>query len=123
MWDLSWAVTIPLVKAIRHSAFTCSRQICFAIKRVFVHRSHCGELVGWSRDDDHAFELARGVEAGTVFINVHQAGASDHTTPFGGVKQSGIGRSNGWASIQELTETQVLIRRDDAASLPGSALR
>lgn len=73
----------------------------------------------WSRDDGHAFEVARGIEAGTVFVNVHQAGASDHTTPFGGVKQSGIGRINGWASIEELTETQMLIRRDDAANLPG----
>lgn len=73
----------------------------------------------WSRDDGHAFEVARGIEAGTVFVNVHQAGASDHTTPFGGVKQSGIGRINGWASIEELTETQMLIRRDDAATLPG----
>jgi acyl-CoA reductase-like NAD-dependent aldehyde dehydrogenase len=73
----------------------------------------------WSRDEDHAFDVARRIEAGTVFVNVHRAGASDHTTPFGGVKQSGIGRSNGWASIEELTETQMLIRRDDATALPG----
>ena len=73
----------------------------------------------WTRDDDHAFEVARRIEAGTVFVNVHRAGASDHTTPFGGVKQSGIGRINGWASIEEVTDVQTLIRRDDAASLPG----
>ena len=223
-----------LVRAIRHSAFTCSGQICFAIKRVYVHRRHYttllaaladavdeiavgdglntestigpviseqsvhrvrrlvdgaanagatvrtlgrkvdeknwekgnfvlpqlvsdiphdSELVAaeqfgpvlpvlpfdteddavamandsefglaasvWTRDDDHAFEVARRIEAGTVFVNVHRAGASDHTTPFGGVKQSGIGRINGWASIEEVTDVQTLIRRDDAASLPG----
>lgn len=73
----------------------------------------------WTRDDDHAFEVARRIDAGTVFVNVHRAGASDHTTPFGGVKQSGIGRINGWASIEEVTDVQTLIRRDDAGTLPG----
>jgi aldehyde dehydrogenase len=73
----------------------------------------------WSDDVDGAFAVARKVEAGTVFINVHRVGASDHTTPFGGVKQSGIGRGNGWASIEELTELQMLIHRADAEHLPG----
>lgn len=223
-----------LIGALRHSAFTCSGQICFAVKRIYVHRSHYRALLDgltdaanqiavgdgldpdstigpviseqskqrierlvadatthgatvrelgrkvdpqswhdghfvlphlvsdiphdsdlvaaeqfgpilpivpfdhtdeaiamandsefglaasvWTRDDDHAFEVGRRIEAGTVFVNVHRAGASDHTTPFGGVKRSGIGRINGWASIEELTDTQVLIRRDDAATLPG----
>lgn len=223
-----------LARALRHSAFSCSGQICFAIKRIYVHRSRHDELVDalsaaldeivvgdglapettmgplisgdalqrveslvadasdhgatvsargrqldpdtwhgghfmlphlvtdiahdsalvgaeqfgpalpivafddedeavamandsdyglaasvWSEDDDHAFEVARKVASGTVFINVHRAGASDHTTPFGGMKQSGIGRTNGWASIEELTEIQMLIRRDDTADLPG----
>jgi aldehyde dehydrogenase len=223
-----------LVTAIRDSAFTCSGQVCLAIKRVYVHQSHYVELAGaladainqlavgdgldprssigplisqeallrvrglvedvrdvsatvtalgrkldppswghghfmlphlvtgvphtsalvsaeqfgpvlpivpfddedaavsmandsefgltasvWSRDEEHAAQVARRIEAGTVFVNVHRPGASDHTTPFGGVKQSGIGRINGWASIEELTETQMVIRRDDAAALPG----
>ncbi len=230
----SAVVDDALVTALRNSAFTCSGQVCFAIKRIYVHRSHFRDLVEalaavtdqltvgdgldpassigplisaaaldrvqalirdsaeiggavtelgrkldpagwehghfllphlvtgipqqsrlvaaeqfgpvlpilpfdtedeaialandseyglaasvWSRDDEHAFAVARGIEAGTVFVNVHAAGASDHSTPFGGVKQSGIGRINGWAGIEELTETQMLIRRDDAANLPG----
>lgn len=230
----SAVVDDTLAAALRHSAFSCSGQICFAIKRIYVHRSRHDELVDalssalddvvvgdglrpettmgplvsdtarrrvqslvsdaeqlgaivsplgtkldpagwddghfmlphlvtdiphdsalvraeqfgpvlpivpfdteaeavamandseyglaasvWSTDDDHAFDVARTIDSGTVFINVHRAGASDHTTPFGGMKQSGIGRSNGWASVEELTELQMLIRRDDTADLPG----
>jgi acyl-CoA reductase-like NAD-dependent aldehyde dehydrogenase len=67
-------------------------------------------------------DLGRKIDAGTVWVNVHRAGASDHTTPYGGTKCSGIGRSNGWASVEELTETQMLIHRRDVERLPGPAL-
>lgn len=77
----------------------------------------------WSDDTDHAFHVAGQIESGTVFVNVHRVGASDHSTPFGGMKQSGIGRINGWASIEEVTETQMLIRRDDQHTLPGPPTR
>ncbi len=72
----------------------------------------------WSDDIEHAIEVGRGIESGTVFINVHRAGASDHHTPFGGIKASGVGRVNGWAGVEEVTETQMLIHRADAAALP-----
>ena len=76
----------------------------------------------WSQDIDHAMALGREIDAGTVWVNVHRIGASDHTTPYGGTKSSGIGRSNGWASVEELTETQMLIHRKDVERLPGPAL-
>ena len=40
----------------------------------------------WSQDVDHAMALGREVDAGTVWVNVHRMGASDHTTPYGGTK-------------------------------------
>lgn len=73
----------------------------------------------WSDDVDHAFELARRVEAGTVFVNVHRLGASDITMPFGGVKRSGIGRNHGLVAIEGCTEMQVLAHRVDHDKLPG----
>ncbi len=76
----------------------------------------------WSQDIDHAMALGREIDAGTVWVNVHRMGASDHTTPYGGTKSSGIGRSNGWAAVEELTETQMLIHRRDVERLPGPAL-
>ena len=30
----------------------------------------------WSQDVDHAFGLARRIQAGSVFVNVHRVGAS-----------------------------------------------
>ena len=34
----------------------------------------------WTQDVEHAFDVGRRIEAGTVFVNVHRAGASDHHT-------------------------------------------
>ena len=67
----------------------------------------------WTSDPDRAFALADRLEAGTVFVNVHRGGASDYTMPFGGVKQSGFGRTHGWRALEEASELQVLAHRTD----------
>ncbi|WP_405639252.1 aldehyde dehydrogenase [Streptomyces uncialis] len=52
----------------------------------------------WTRDYRRAWRLARRIEAGTVWINTYkQLSAS---TPFGGVKESGIGREKGRQGIR-----------------------
>lgn len=70
----------------------------------------------WSDDVDHAFEVAAQLEAGTVFVNVHRVGASSVAMPFGGLKQSGIGRGHGVEGIVEYTELQILAQREDMRS-------
>lgn len=67
----------------------------------------------WSQDVDHAFDLARRIQAGSVFVNVHRVGASDPSMPFGGFKQSGIGRGHGEIALDEAMELQVLADRID----------
>jgi aldehyde dehydrogenase len=67
----------------------------------------------WSDDVDHAFALGARLEAGSVFVNVHKLGASDVAMPFGGFKQSGIGRGHGFVALEEASELQVLARRDN----------
>ncbi|NMO01985.1 aldehyde dehydrogenase family protein [Gordonia sp. TBRC 11910] len=67
----------------------------------------------WSDDVDHAFDLGRRIEAGSVFVNIHRVGASDSSMPFGGFKQSGIGRGHGVVALEESTEIQVLADRVD----------
>jgi aldehyde dehydrogenase len=67
----------------------------------------------WSQDVDHAFGLARRIQAGSVFVNVHRVGASDPSMPFGGFKQSGIGRGHGEIALDEAMELQVLADRID----------
>ncbi len=49
----------------------------------------------FSKDDAHADRVARRIEAGTVMINDVIASYSAPETPWGGVKQSGIGRIHG----------------------------
>lgn len=46
----------------------------------------------WSKDTKHAAEIAVGIEAGQTFINKHSLFALCFGIPFGGFKDSGIGR-------------------------------
>jgi len=52
----------------------------------------------WSRDSAKAWRIARAVRSGTVWINTYKEGSI--STPFGGVKSSGIGREKGLAGLR-----------------------
>lgn len=67
----------------------------------------------WTKDVDHGFEVARQLQSGTVFVNIHRAGASAPNMPFGGFKQSGIGRGHGVEALHEQMELQALVHRTD----------
>lgn len=58
----------------------------------------------WSADVDHAVAVARRLEAGTTYVNGHGPTAQDDQAPFGGVKQSGLGRQLGLEGILQFTE-------------------
>ena len=59
----------------------------------------------WSHDYDRASRLAGEIEAGTTFINSHARTAlGDRHMPFGGVKQSGIGRVRTTVGMDEYIE-------------------
>lgn len=53
-----------------------------------------------------AHNIARRIEAGMVWVN--SSNDSDFRVPFGGVKQSGIGRELGEAPVWRLTTTSWL---------------
>jgi aldehyde dehydrogenase (NAD+) len=58
----------------------------------------------WSTDYERAVEVASQLRAGTVWINNwHQI---DPALPFGGYKQSGLGRELGPSALDEYTETK-----------------
>ena len=59
----------------------------------------------WSGDDDRALRVARRLQAGQVQVN---GGAFNPAAPFGGYKQSGLGREAGEAGIEEFLETKAI---------------
>ncbi|MCA1830477.1 MAG: aldehyde dehydrogenase family protein, partial [Actinobacteria bacterium] len=58
----------------------------------------------WTKDLSTAHKVARGLRAGTIWVN--QYGPSDPGVSFGGYKQSGFGRELGVHSIETYTQTK-----------------
>src|SRR6266850_4860479 len=56
----------------------------------------------WTRDITVAHRTAKALRAGTVFINCYDA--DDITVPFGGFKQSGIGRDKSLHALEKYSE-------------------
>jgi aldehyde dehydrogenase (NAD+) len=56
-----------------------------------------------TRDEERGMDVARRLETGMVHINDSSVNDEPHT-PFGGVKNSGLGRHDGQASIDTFTE-------------------
>jgi phenylacetaldehyde dehydrogenase len=61
----------------------------------------------WTRDISRAHKSAAAIRAGLVWINCH--GIPDMAVPFGGYKQSGWGRENGYESLLQYTELKSVI--------------
>jgi acyl-CoA reductase-like NAD-dependent aldehyde dehydrogenase len=62
----------------------------------------------WTNDPDRGFAIARQIEAGSTFINSHSFESLDLRMPFGGVKESGIGREFGKAGMREYVEDHAI---------------
>ncbi len=60
----------------------------------------------WTKNVDHAFQVARGVRAGTIWINTYMDGYPE--LPFGGYRESGLGRELGRFTIDEFCELKTV---------------
>jgi len=58
----------------------------------------------WTRDVGRAIRVARAVETGNLSVNSHSS--VRYSTPFGGFKQSGLGRELGPDALDAFTETK-----------------
>jgi acyl-CoA reductase-like NAD-dependent aldehyde dehydrogenase len=89
----------PVVPVLRYS------DVNDAIRRANATRFGLGASV-WSSDLERAAAVAARLDAGTVWVNAHTV--LDPDTPFGGWKQSGLGRGNGELGLQNCMESNVL---------------
>jgi succinate-semialdehyde dehydrogenase/glutarate-semialdehyde dehydrogenase len=63
----------------------------------------------WSRNHRRAKRIARRLRAGAVMINDHMISHGLPETPWGGFKESGIGRTHGRTGFDEMTQPQVIV--------------
>lgn len=73
----------------------------------------------WTSDYKRAWRVARAVHAGTVWINTYKQFSI--STPFGGWRDSGIGREKGRLGILEYMEQKSLYWGMNTAPLPWAA--
>ena len=70
----------------------------------------------WTRDFQRAWKIARAVQAGTVWINTYKLFSI--STPFGGWRDSGLGREKGREGILQYMEQKSLYWGLNAEPLP-----
>jgi acyl-CoA reductase-like NAD-dependent aldehyde dehydrogenase len=67
----------------------------------------------WTGDIGRALRMAERIQAGTVWVNTYRV--ITYMAPFGGYKDSGLGRENGIDAIREYLQTKSVIVNAGAA--------
>ena len=80
----------------------CVQQRMVAMKRRLAPFGLAGAV--WTRDLRRAMLMTAKLKAGTVWVNNYRA--TSFTSPFGGYKESGIGRESGTQAIMEYLHTK-----------------
>ncbi|KUF81451.1 Aldehyde dehydrogenase [Phytophthora nicotianae] len=65
---------------------------------------------------DNAIKISNGIRTGTVYVNCYDV--FDSNTPFGGFKDSGIGRENGELGLRNYLEHKTVIIKRPEDSMP-----
>jgi acyl-CoA reductase-like NAD-dependent aldehyde dehydrogenase len=77
------------------------------------HFGLCASI--WSAQVDRALAIARQMEAGTVFVNSHGVTSVNRRAPYGGMKQSGIGRKASVEGVLEYMQLQTITTHGEFA--------
>jgi (Z)-2-((N-methylformamido)methylene)-5-hydroxybutyrolactone dehydrogenase len=75
----------------------------------------------WTSDISRAHRMAERIQAGTVWVNCYRA--VSYMSPFGGYKDSGIGRENGLDAIREYLQTKSVWINTGAATANPFVMR
>ncbi|MFI9077941.1 aldehyde dehydrogenase family protein [Streptomyces sioyaensis] len=123
------AYYLPTVMdGLPNSARTCQEEIFgpvlvalpFADEDDLVHQANAsvyGLACGiWTRDHRAAWRIARRIDAGTVWINTYKQFSA--ATPFGGMKDSGLGREKGRDGLRAYQRQKSLYWGTSDAPLP-----
>jgi len=65
---------------------------------------------------DNAIKISNGLRAGTVWVNTYDV--FDEPTPFGGFKDSGIGREKGYEGVRNYLEIKTVTIKRPESSFP-----
>ena len=81
---------------------------------IAIANASCYGLSGsiWTRDLSRALRVARAVETGVISINSSRSVFIE--APFGGVKQSGLGRELGVAALESCSEIKTLFLSEES---------
>ncbi len=63
----------------------------------------------WTKNRKVARKIAENIQAGVITINDHLMSHGMPETPWGGFKESGIGRTHGRIGFEEMTQVQVVV--------------
>ena len=75
----------------------------------------------WTSDIARAFRMSERIQAGTVWVNAYRA--VSYMSPFGGYKDSGIGRENGMDAIREYLQVKSVWINTGAATANPFTMR
>jgi aldehyde dehydrogenase (NAD+) len=71
------------------------------------NNSNYGLAAGvWTKDMARAFRMSKGLQSGTVWVNTYRA--LSYMAPFGGVKDSGLGRESGQEMIKSYMQVKTV---------------
>ena len=80
----------------------------YAVEKANDIRFGLGSAV-WTRDVARAHRVASKIQAGMVWINDHHR--LDPASPWGGIKDSGVGKEGGWESFEDFTNLRSVFVR------------
>jgi aldehyde dehydrogenase (NAD+) len=75
----------------------------------------------WTRDIGRAFRMSHRIRSGTVWVNTYRA--VSYLAPFGGVKDSGVGRENGINAVTAYLEDKTVWINTGAATATPFVMR